>query len=432
MSSPPISGAPSAAKDAKLARAKRAASGLLVAAGLLYVAATLFTPRYPALAYLAATCEAAMVGALADWFAVVALFRHPLGIPFPHTAILPRNKARIAQGLGEFIQEQFLSRPALVANIREFDPATQLAGWLRRDDNAAAAARYAAGAVGYSLSAFDDDRVRDFVQRTLAGRLSALDAAPVLAEILEVLTGHRRHHALLDQALGAVRALLGKEETRQFLRREIAAQMPMLKWVNQVVHLDDKAATRLLDVAILRLGEVLDDPEHALRHRFDELVRTLIGNLRTDPAARARVAELWGDLLRNPALSSYLGGLWTQLRTWLEADLARADSAIRRRLAAFMVALGERIAADAGIRAWINEQAIDVVPRIVEEHRVSAGRFIERQVNEWNDATLIRELERNIGPDLQYIRINGTLVGGAAGLLIYSLTRFLAGAPHVG
>jgi uncharacterized membrane-anchored protein YjiN (DUF445 family) len=419
-------------KDANLARAKSAATGMLAIAGMLYVVATIFTPRYPALAYLAATCEAGMVGALADWFAVVALFRHPLGVPLPHTAILPKNKARIAQGLGEFIQEQFLSRPALVAKIREFDPAAQLANWLRRDENAAAVSRNVTGAIAYGIGALDDGRVRDFLQRMLAGGLSKLDAATLLAGVLEILTEKRRHHALLDQALAATRDLLGKEETREFLRKEIAAQMPFLKWVNQVVHLDEKAAGRLLEVAILRLGEVLDDPDHALRHRFDEFAWTFIEKLKADPDTRARVEQLRDEMLRNPALAQYVSGLWTEFRAWMEADLAQSDSSVKHRIVIIARALGERIAADAGIRAWINEQVIAVAPGIVEEHRLSVGRFIERQINEWNDATLVRELERNIGPDLQYIRINGTLVGGGAGLAIYSLTRFLAGSAGVG
>ena len=419
-------------KDAKLARAKRAATGLLVLAGVLYVAATLFTPRYAVLAYLAATCEAAMVGALADWFAVVALFRHPLNIPLPHTAIIPKNKARIAQGLGDFIQEQFLSTPALVARIREFDPARQLANWLRRDENTAVVSSYVMRVVAYGVGALDDGRVREFLQRTLAAGLGRLDASTLLAGIVEVLTEKRRHHGLLDQALAAVRDVLGREETRQFLRKEIAAQMPMLKWVNQVVHLDEKAAARLLDVAILRLGEVLDDPDHALRRRFDVFARSFIDRLKTDPATRASVEQMRDELLHNPAVAAYVAGLWMEFRAWLDADLSRPHSAVKRRVAAVAHTLGERIAADAGIRAWINEQITAAAPRIVEEHRVSAGRFIERQINEWNDATLVRELERNIGPDLQYIRINGTLVGGAAGLLIYSLTRFLAGSAHVG
>ncbi len=429
---PPGMSASARLKDAKLARIKAAATGLLIFVAALYVVATLFTPRYPWLAYLAATCEAAMVGALADWFAVVALFRHPLNVPLPHTAIIPKNKARIAQGLGEFIQEQFLSTPALLAKIREFDPARQLSGWLLRRENAEFIGGYVARALSYGVGALGDERVREFLRRTLTAKLAKLDVATLGASLLDVATESRRHHALLDQALGAVRELLGREQTREFLRKEIATQMPLLKWVNQVVHLDDKAAGRLLDVAIARLGEVLDDPGHELRRRFDVLTRNFIARLKTDPATRAKAEQLRDELLRNPALGDYLAGLWTEFRAWLDADLERPESTIRRRVAEFASTLGARIEADAGIKAWINEQVIAAAPPLVEEHRASFGRFIERQINEWQDATLVRELERNIGPDLQYIRINGTLVGGAAGLLIYSLTRFLAGTGHVG
>jgi uncharacterized membrane-anchored protein YjiN (DUF445 family) len=416
-------------KDARLARIKGAATGLLVAVSVIFVVATLLTPRYPVLAYLAATCEAAMIGALADWFAVVALFRYPLGVPLPHTAIIPKNKARIAQGLGEFIQEQFLSTPALLAKIREFDPATQLSSWLLKRENAGFIAGYAARALSYGVGALDDNRVRDFLQRTLTAKLATLDVATIAARLLDVMTENRRHHALLDQTLAAVRELLAREETREFLRKEIAAQMGIMKWVNQVIPLDDKAAGRLLDAAIARLGEVLEDKDHALRHRFDELVGEYISRLKTDPATRAKVAQLRDELLDNPALGEYLAGLWSEFRAWLDADLARPESAIRARIAQFAGALGARIDADPGIKAWINEQVIAAAPPFVEEHRASFGRFIERQINEWQDATLVRELERNIGPDLQYIRINGTLVGGAAGLIIYSATRFFG---HVG
>ncbi len=416
-------------KDKRLARIKGAATGLLVAVSVMYVVATLLTPRYPVLAYLAATCEAAMIGALADWFAVVALFRHPLNVPLPHTAIIPKNKARIAQGLGEFIQEQFLSTPALLAKIREFDPATQLSKWLLKPDNAGFIAGYVARALAYGVGALDDNRVRDFLQRTLTAKLATLEVATLAAKLLDVMTENRRHHALLDQTLAAVRELLGREDTREFLRKEIAAQMPFMKWVNQVVHLDDKAAGKLLDVAMARLGEVLEDSDHALRHRFDEFTSDFIAKLKSDPATRAKVAQLRDEVIGNPALGEYLAGLWAEFRAWLDADLARPESAIRLRIEQFAGALGARIDADPGIKSWINEQVIAAAPPFVEEHRASFGRFIERQINDWQDATLVRELERNIGPDLQYIRINGTLVGGAAGLIIYSATRFFG---HVG
>jgi uncharacterized membrane-anchored protein YjiN (DUF445 family) len=372
-----------------------------------------------------------MVGALADWFAVVALFRHPLNIPLPHTAIIPKNKARIAQGLGEFIQEQFLSTPALVAKIREFDPALQFSKWLVVRENADALAGYFTRAIAYGAGALDDGRVRDFIQRTLTAKLASLDAPAMLADVLGVLTENRRHHALLDQALAALRELLGRDETREFMRKEIAAQMPMLKWLNQVVHLDEKAAVKLLEAAINRLSEVLADPDHELRQRFDVVVQDFIGRLRTDDGTRAKVGQIRDDLLGNPALTGYLAGLWAEFRGWLDADIARPDSVVKRRAAEFLVTLGHRFDSDEGIRSWLNDQIAAAAPPFVEEHRAGVGRFIERQINEWQDVTLVRELERNIGPDLQYIRINGTLVGGAAGLLIYSLTRYL-GSTHVG
>jgi uncharacterized membrane-anchored protein YjiN (DUF445 family) len=425
LSQPLAQSATATLKDLRLTRIKRAATGLLILAAIMYVVAVMLVPRYPLMSYVAATCEAAMVGALADWFAVVALFRHPLNVPLPHTAIIPKNKARIAQGLGEFIQEQFLSTPALVARIREFDPALQLSKWLSVRANAHVLAGYLARAVSYGAEALDDNRVREFLHRTVVAKASNIDSASLLADILEVLTENRRHHALLDQVLAWVRELLGKEETRQFLRREIAAQMPMLKWVNQIVHLDDKAAVKLLDAAIRRLEEVLADPGHELRGRFDAVTARFIERLRTDPAHREKVAEVVGEIAQNPALGEYLAGLWAEMRAWLETDVARPDSAFKNKAADFFQGLGGRIASDRGISEWINDQVIAAVPPFIGEHRVSVGRFIERQINEWQDATLVRELERNIGPDLQYIRINGTLVGGAAGLIIYSVTRFL-------
>ena len=412
-------------REVRLARIKRVATGLLVLAALGYALARAFEPRYPGLSWVSAACEAAMVGALADWFAVVALFRQPLGLPLPHTAIIPRNKARIAQGLGEFIQEKFLSTEALVARIRELDPARQLSAWLLTPANANFIADYAARALAFGLEAIADERVRGFLERSLSAQLRRLDVSTFLARLLEILTANRRHHALLDQTIAALHELLSREETREFLRREIAAQMPMLRWVNQVVHLDERAAAKLIEVALERLSEVLRDPDHELRHRFDTLVERFIRNLEQDPATRERVDALKEDLLANPKLADYVGSLWQDLRRWVEADLAHPGSTLRARLAQFARSLGTRLEADERMREWINESVIAGVPPLVAEHRGAVGRFIERQINDWQDATLVRELERHIGPDLQFIRINGTLVGGMVGLLLFGINRLL-------
>jgi uncharacterized membrane-anchored protein YjiN (DUF445 family) len=410
----------------KLREAKRLATGLLLLVSAIYIAATLFAPQYPWLHYLAATCEAAMVGALADWFAVVALFRHPLNVPLPHTAIIPRNKARIAENLGRFVQEKFLSPLALLAKVREVNPAEQLSSWLLKGENADALASYATRALSFGLSALDDERVRGFLYRTVSAQLFQVDLSTLLAQLFDVLTENKRHHALFDQALASLHELLLREETRQYLTREVGEQIPILRWLNEYLHLDEKAANKILDVAIARLGEVRSDPEHEIRRRFDEWVHRLIANLKTDPVLRDKVDRLRADVLANPAVAQYLGGLWLELRAWLDADLAKADSVVHERIVDLAGTLGARLDADPRIKEWINEQILAAVPPLVEQHRAAFGRFIERQINEWQEATLVGELERNIGADLQYIRINGTLVGGAAGLTIYAVTRWLS------
>jgi uncharacterized membrane-anchored protein YjiN (DUF445 family) len=415
-----------ALRDRKLGEIKRLATGLLLLAAGTYAAAVFYADRYPALAYLAATCEAAMVGALADWFAVVALFRHPLNVPLPHTAIIPRGKERIAEGLGAFIHEKFLSSEAIVAKIREVNPANQLAAWLLKPQNAGALASYTAGLVAYALSALDDRRVRDFLQRTVSAKLSQLDVASLLARVLDVLTEGKRHHALLEQALAGLHELLSREETRDYVAGEISKQWPLVRWLTETLKIDRMAAGKMLEFVVGKIAEVRADPEHELRARFDKYVEGFIARLKTDPATRTKVAALRSEALENPALAEYVDGLWGELKGWLEADLARQDSVVRERLEALAGTLGQRLDAEPQIRDWLNEQIITNAPRLVEQHRAGVGRFIERQINAWQEAELVRELERHIGPDLQYIRINGTLVGGAAGLAIYSLTR-LAG-----
>ena len=408
---------------------KRLATGLLVLVAVLYVAATLLEPRYPWLWYAARTCEAAMIGAIADWFAVVALFRHPLGLRFiPHTAILPRNRGRIAAGLSEFIQQNFLSTPAVVARIAAFQPARTLSGWLLRPQNAEAVAEHASRALAYGLQALDDERIAAFLKTNFSALLRKADLADAAAQVLDVLTEDRRHHALLDGALAALDDLLQKEETRSAIAGEVARNAPRyLKSLNELLglRLDERAALRIVEAALQKISEVRHDREHELRGRFDAIVAAFVARLKSDPATRERVARLRDELLDSPALAAYLGGLWGELRAWLAADLARRPSLVHERLAGMASGLGAKLAADAAVRQWIDEQVLAAAPALVEEHRGKFGRFVEDQINAWQEEKLVAELERHIGPDLQYIRINGTVVGGLAGLAIAALTGWL-------
>jgi len=397
-----------------------------VATGLLLVAAVgyVLSEKYQ-LYYVAAFSEAAMVGALADWFAVVALFRRPLNLPIPHTAIIPRNKERIARGLSEFIQNNFLSASALVQRIAEFRPAHTLCRWLLQPGNADTVASYASRFLAYGLGAIDDERVQRFLQRTLAAGIGKLDLAAAAAQLLDILTENKRHHALLDAALNGLDDLLAKEDTRRFIAAEVAKSAPLIKKLSDWLQLslDERAALKIVELAIEKISEVRRDGDHELRRKFDEAVAGFIQKLKSDENTRMNVNRIRDELLESPALNTYIGGLWQEFRGWLGEDLEKDDSQTRQRIAALVKEFGEQLEADREIRQWIDEQILKALPPLVEEHRAKIGRFIEDQINGWQEKKLVQELERHIGPDLQYIRINGTLVGGLAGLAIAALTQ---------
>ena len=406
----------------KLQRMKLLATGLLVLAGAVYLAARALEPERPWLHYVAAAAEAAMIGAIADWFAVVALFHHPLNLRFiPHTAILPRNKARIAEGLSQFIQQNFLSSAAVVARVAAFRPAHTLCRWLLKRENAEILSGYATRLVTYALEAVEDERVRAFLGRALAARLRSADVAGAAAQLLDVLTENERHHALLDEALAGLDELLQRADIRQFIAEEVRKGSPaLLRMINQMLDLklDERAALKIVDVALRTVSEVRRDRQHELRARFDGFVRRFIERLKTDPATREKIHRLRDDALDNPGLAGYVGSLWDEFRAWLPGGM-------RGRLPGLIVELGEKIDADPAIREWIDEQILSALPSLVEEHRAKFGRFIEDQILSWQQEKLVAELERHIGPDLQYIRINGTVVGALAGLAIAAVTELL-------
>jgi uncharacterized membrane-anchored protein YjiN (DUF445 family) len=401
-------------------RMKWIATGLLVLAAIVYVVSEKLDYYY-----LSAFSEAAMVGALADWFAVVALFRRPLELPIPHTAIIPRNKGRIARGLSEFIQQNFLSSAAVVQRIAEFRPADTLCRWLLKAENVDTVADYATRFVAYALTAVDDERVQRFLQRNVTGLLRNADVASAAAQILDILTENKRHYALLDAALNGLDDLLAKEETRRYIAVEVGKSAPLLKRISDwfQLQLDERAALKIAEAAIAKVHEVREDRDHELRGRFDEFVARFIASLKNDASLREKVEAVRNEILENPALGDYIGGLWQEFRVWLGADLQRASSVTRQRVAGMVRAFGERLEADREIRQWIDEQILTAIPPLVDEHRAKIGRFIEDQINDWQEKKLVDELERHIGPDLQYIRVNGTLVGGLAGLLIAALTQ---------
>ncbi|WP_225785214.1 DUF445 domain-containing protein [Xenophilus sp. Marseille-Q4582] len=408
---------------------KRLALALLAGAALLYGLAVWGGQAHPhaAWGWLAAGAEAAMVGAIADWFAVVALFRHPLGLPIPHTAILPTRKARLGRNLADFICDNFLATPQVLAKLRSYGAAGRIARWLAQPEHTQQLGTHAVALVRLALNAFDDTRVRDFVARAAGAGLQRIDVAPLAGQVLGALTAEGRHQALLDEVLRQLADLLDDEALQDRLTDAIAREVKALRYLG-LDQVAAKLATRKIVAAVAHtLGETAAQPDHPLRQRFDAFTGRFVERLQHDPAFVAR-GERWRDeLLAHPALADYLQGLWGRVRAWLDADLAREDSALRQRVALLAAELGRRLEADEAMRRWLDEQLLAAAPALIDRWREDGRRYIEERVAAWDTDAMVREVERNIGRDLQFIRINGTLVGGLVGLAIHGLTLGLAG-----
>ena len=416
-----MSAAPVRPRDA--AGMKRLALGLLLAAALLYALATALVPRHAGWGYLAAFAEAAMVGAIADWFAVVALFRHPLGLPIPHTAIIPSGKGRIGDNLAGFIATHFLATEQVLDKLREFDAAGRLAGWLARPANAERVGRQLAGVGRWAVQALDDEHVRGFVADLARRGLGQVEVARLSGQVLEAMTHERRHQELLDGVLAQLARLLGQDSVQDAITETIAREIRALKYVG-LDQVAARLATRKVVVVVARtIIDMADDPAHSLRQRFDDMVEGYVTRLKDEPALRERGERLKRELLDNPALGAWVNQLWSELLAWLQADMGRADSSIRRHIAQATRTLGERLAGDAAVRAWINDELQAGAPRLIERYREDIRRYIAARVQAWDATEMTAELERHIGRDLQFIRINGTLVGGLVGLLIHTATH---------
>ena len=399
------------------------ATGLLVAMLVLYGFATLYAPIYPWLGFVRAFAEAAVVGALADWFAVVALFRHPLGLPIPHTAIIPRNKDRIGASLGRFVEENFLEPEILHAKLGDVDLMRYVADWLKQEGRSAAIAANAADLLPQILDAVEDEDVSRFVSEQVVARVGEIEVAPLAGEVLGLLTQDGRHQEIMDALLQTASQLL--QEYDGTIRQKISENTA---WLFRRFALDAVVAKTLLSAAEQQLEEVSRDPEHPWRTRFDEAVRDFVVRLKTSPEYRERGEQLKEELLQHPAVRAYVAGLWGEIKGAVRRDAARPDSKLKERLAAAVLGSADALLADDALRAKANGWAKGAVVRTVTSRRHEVGLLITETVRRWDARTLTEKIEQQVGNDLQYIRLNGTIIGGLAGLAIHGVT--LVAFPH--
>jgi uncharacterized membrane-anchored protein YjiN (DUF445 family) len=416
---------------ASLARMKALALALLLLAAVVYVAATLLTPRHPVWGYVAAASGAAVVGALADWFAVVALFRHPLGLPIPHTAIIVANKDRLGVQLARFLGEHFLTADHVRPLLARWDPVQELGRWLVQPDPARRVGLWMQGAAPALLQALDQTPVRQWVAQLAQRLLRQVDVANLGGQALGALTQHGHHQQWLDGLLQQLADWAGQDAVQEQLTGRIAAELKELK----VVGLDQVAArlaTRKLVAALTRtLADVATDPQHPLRHRFDDWMAQSIERLQTDADWQARAAT-WRDAwLDQPTWHQPVEAWWHEVMERLHNEAQQPGTALGERLALVVQAAGRQLLADTDLRDWLNIQARQVLLRALEGSRTHITGFVAQRVQAWDAQDLSDVLETHVGRDLQFIRINGTLVGALVGLLLHASTHAVTALPLV-
>lgn len=400
---------------------KRVALLLLVGAAVLYVAALVLESRvsWPWLGYVRATAEAALVGGLADWFAVTALFRHPLGIPIPHTAIIPARKDRIGQALGNFVQQHFLSREVVTVKLGALRLGERGARWIADPEHSRAVTRAAAHALAAGAAVLRDEDVQAFIDRTAGERIRTVRVGPILGRVLRLVTAGGRHQELLDEALRLAARLA--DENDEVIREKVSEQTPW--WIPGI--LDEKISNRVVDGIGRTLMEVSADPNHPLRQRFDEAVTSFIDRLQTSPATIARAEELKSELMLHPAVREFSASLWTDIKARLVSYAARPGNAPTGRVEIAIADFAGAVLADPVLAAKITSWMDDAILAVVEAARPEISQLIAQTVSAWDPDETSRRIELQIGRDLQFVRVNGTIVGALVGLILYSIARAL-------
>jgi len=413
-----------------LIRNKRIATGLMIGAAVLFVVAR-SRSGHGAWGWLAAFAEAAMVGALADWFAVVALFRHPLGVPIPHTAIIKNKKDAIAGNLAGFIRDKFLASDTLIARLREYNPAEHLAAYLMSRENAAGLARGLTRVCADSLDFIDDERVQQLLRAALGNRIEGFDLSTSAGTILDTLRKDNRHQIVLDDLLNRFAGWLATPEAQARLARAIedmaAKEYPLLM---AFMPNKDQFARGAGEKIVRRINafiqEVNADPAHEVRGTFDTAVTNFSARLKTDPLLRAKVEAIKREVVHNQSIADYARNLGNDLKSWLNADLCQPQSKVQEKIAAAVAGLGTTLSNNRGLKESLNEHLETLIIHYGDTMRTAIAGYISGTVQEWESDDYVSEIELSIGSDLQFIRMNGTLVGGVIGLLLHAVALLLA------
>jgi len=415
-------------KEIELKKTKRLAVYFLAFAALTFVT-TLFLPAHLWwVGLIRAISEAAMVGALADWFAVVALFKRvPIPIVAAHTEIIPKNKDKIAENLAIFVRDKFLDVDSIVTLIQKHDPAQKVADWLSASDNTKKLGAHLVRITSGMLDFIEDAAVQKFMTKAIHAMLDKIDLSGSAGMLLEVMTKNNRHQALLNEGINQIASILREEDTQAFIaegivdwlkeEHPVAEKIMPSGWVGKAgAEIAIKAASRLLN-------EINDDQEHPLRINFDRYTKEFIEKLKTDPDFFDKAEEIKRYLKNDETFNTYMGELWRDVKDWLKRDCADENSVLHQKITAAGQWLGKTLSEDAGLRYSLNQHMEDAAKKMAPDFARFLTTHIKDTVKSWDSKEMSHQIELNIGKDLQYIRINGTIVGGCIGCLLYVISH---------
>ena len=406
----------------QLNRVKVLATLVLLACFCVMVIAKLLEHVSPVFGFVAAFAEAATIGGIADWYAVVALFKQPLNLPFPHTAIIPNNQTRIADNLGRFINNNFLARGPVEEKLRQADFAREMSAWLSDRNRSDSLARFAVKLIPQLLKSVDEKSLVHFAKQRITGQLAKTDVAPILGEVLHAFNRDGQHQKLLDDVIQALHRFLNDDETFMIVREKVKKELPVIA---NVLGADSAILNRILQAASELLDEVKDDKSHPLRKEFEAFLIAYIERTRRTKTFAKQVEKAKRMILARPELETAAEQLWDGLKAYIMKDADAKDSVLAARLSDLLVDIGRSLADAPDVRRDINEGMVILLSNLIAEQRDSISAYVAEQVKGWDIRQLLVLIEVNVGRDLQFIRFNGMLIGGCVGVVLYIAERLV-------
>ena len=399
----------------------RIATGLLILMTAIFLVALFLEQSYSWVGFIRATAEASMVGALADWFAVTALFRHPLGLKIPHTAIIPKRKDELGRALGTFMKESFLSPDNIETRLRDIEISQRLADWLGDGDSAHRMAVRLADGLGTIAANLDDERIAEGLRVVVVDRLRSMPITPLIREWADMATADGRVDAALDNFMPYFVSAIGSNEER--LRSALSEASPW--WVPQQV--DAAIMQQAVDVVARFAQHVADDPDHPFRGTFGGMVDDMVARLDTDPVVEKRVEAFKEEMIQHPAVQGLLDGVWQSTKEDLRRQAEAGEGELVERFEEMVLSFGGSLRRDAQLRNRIDDRVLTIGRELVERFEDDVTKLVEATVESWDTDETTQRIEDLIGRDLQFIRISGTVVGGVAGLVIYIFSQLISG-----